>query len=93
MGQKTPVFTDHEWHSLTKTIPLSPRQLDISQCLFRGLSDKQIAQELAISISTVRTHLSRLFDKVDAQGRLDYVLFLTHHFFNGCRDQGCPRRQ
>ncbi|KKM06583.1 hypothetical protein LCGC14_1742550 [marine sediment metagenome] len=93
MDQSMPMFTDREWDGLAGSIPLSARQFDISRCLFRGLGDKQIAQELGISMSTVRTHMSRLFDKAGTQDRVGYILFLTNHFLDECRKQGCPHRQ
>ncbi|HHH76644.1 MAG TPA: LuxR family transcriptional regulator [Phycisphaerae bacterium] len=93
MGQTTAVFADYEWHDIACRIPLSSRQLEISRCLFKGYSDKQIAMELGISTSTVRTHLSRLFAKAGIQDRVGYILFLTHHFIRECRQRGCPRRQ
>jgi DNA-binding CsgD family transcriptional regulator len=67
-------FTPKGWELLVSHLQLSPRQAEIAQCLFRGMSDKQIAAELGIKIPTVRTHLERVFNKVDAQDRLEFVL-------------------
>jgi DNA-binding NarL/FixJ family response regulator len=39
-----------------------------------GRSDKQIAREMGISISTVRTHVSRLFRKFDLSDRMELML-------------------
>jgi DNA-binding CsgD family transcriptional regulator len=67
-------FTPEGWELLVSHLQLSRRQAEIAQCLFRGMSDKQIAAELGIKIPTVRTHLERIFHKVDAQDRLEFVL-------------------
>ena len=39
----------------------------------RGLTDKQIARELGLSASSVRTYLNRLFDKTGTQRRAGLV--------------------
>jgi len=51
-----------------ETKPLSPRQAECLALAARGLSRKQIAFKLDISISTVRTHLSNSFLRLGAAG-------------------------
>jgi DNA-binding CsgD family transcriptional regulator len=51
--------------------PLSPRQKLVAGCIARGLSDKEIAAELAISIASVRTHLRALFKRFSTRSRRD----------------------
>lgn len=46
------------------------------RCCARGLMDKEIADELGLSISTVKTHLSRILLKWDCRRRQD--LFRQH---------------
>ena len=48
---------------------LSARELQVARFLARGLTDKQIARELDISVSSVRTYLSRLSDKLGVRRR------------------------
>ncbi len=48
---------------------LTRRELDVLQAMSRGLSSGQIAEELFISVSTVRTHLKRIYAKLDAHSR------------------------
>ncbi len=48
---------------------LSTRERQVAQAVLRGLTDKQIARELGISTSSVRTYLNRLFDKTGATRR------------------------
>lgn len=52
---------------------LSEREQAITQCICRGLCDKQIAQELGIGFSTVRTHLARIFDKLGVRSRTQLI--------------------
>jgi DNA-binding CsgD family transcriptional regulator len=48
---------------------LSARERQVAQAVLRGLTDKQIARELGVSVSSVRTYLNRLFDKTGAKRR------------------------
>jgi DNA-binding CsgD family transcriptional regulator len=47
----------------------SPRELAVARCVARGLTDKQIARELGLAVSSVRTYLGRLSDKAGVQRR------------------------
>jgi DNA-binding NarL/FixJ family response regulator len=51
------------------TTDLSPRELELLQLLARGQSNKEIAQELFISQSTVKTHLIHIYDKLAVDNR------------------------
>ena len=48
---------------------LSPRERAIARLICNGRSDKEIAQELDVAFSTVRTHLSRIFEKLNVHNR------------------------
>ncbi len=54
---------------------LTPRELEILQCLADGLSNREIAVQLKISEKTVKNHLSNLFRKIDVCDRTQAVLF------------------
>jgi HD-like signal output (HDOD) protein/DNA-binding CsgD family transcriptional regulator len=54
--------------------PLSPRELGVLQKLAEGKVYKQIAHELALSTSTVRTHLHNIYGKLGAVDRAQAVL-------------------
>jgi putative nucleotidyltransferase with HDIG domain len=57
--------------------PLSGRELGVLQRLAEGMVYKQIAQELALSTSTVRTHLHNIYGKLGAVDRAQAVLIAT----------------
>jgi len=57
--------------------PLSGRELDVLRHLARGSVYKQIAGELALSTSTVRTHLHNIYGKLGAVDRAQAVLTAT----------------
>ncbi len=54
--------------------PLSARELDALRGLGEGKVYKQIAQELSLSVSTVRTHLHNVYRKIGAVDRAQAVL-------------------
>ncbi len=52
---------------------LTPRELEILACIAEGLSNQEIAGRLFVSGNTVKTHASRVFDKLDARRRTQAV--------------------
>lgn len=54
-------------------VHLSPRELQLVRSRAKGLAYKQIAAELKISINTVKTHLRRIFLKLDIQCSLELL--------------------
>ena len=57
--------------------PLSGREIDVLRGLARGMVYKQIASELGLSTSTVRTHLHNVYGKLGAMDRAQAVLIAT----------------
>jgi DNA-binding CsgD family transcriptional regulator len=52
---------------------ITPRELEILQLIAQGLSNREIAEKLFVSENTVKTHSSRLFDKLSARRRTQAV--------------------
>jgi len=53
--------------------PLSERELQVLHLLARGASNLEIAQELVITIDTVKCHVSHIFSKLGVQNRVQAV--------------------
>jgi len=53
---------------------LSERELEVLRLAAKGMSNKEIAAELALSVRTVQSHLGRIFDKLGASSRTEAVL-------------------
>ncbi len=87
------VFSELEWEDIIKELALSPRQAQITRHLFSGLSDKQIALTLGISNPTVRTHLTRLFGRLNVEDRNGVIREILRCFRTSCLKKGCPRRR
>jgi NarL family two-component system response regulator LiaR len=59
---------------------LTDRELATLTLVARGLSNPEVADELAISVRTVTFHLSNIFTKLDAKNRVEAVtIALEHH--------------
>jgi DNA-binding NarL/FixJ family response regulator len=61
-----------------KAIPalreLTERELEVFRLLGQGLNNQEIARELWISESTVKTHVTRLFAKLNLRDRAQAVI-------------------
>lgn len=53
---------------------LTERELEVAVAVGKGLSNADIAGELYLSIPTVKAHVSRLFDKLDATNRVQIAI-------------------
>ncbi|GIH78777.1 response regulator transcription factor [Planobispora longispora] len=53
--------------------PLTPRELDVLRLAAQGARSNEIAEQLFLSVGTVRNHLSRIMCKTQARNRLDAV--------------------
>lgn len=52
---------------------ITPRELEILGLIADGLSNREIAEKLFVSENTVKTHSSRVFDKLNAKRRTQAV--------------------
>lgn len=53
--------------------PLSSREMDVLRHIFDGRSNQEMADALFLSINTVKSHISRLFDKLDVSSRTEAI--------------------
>lgn len=52
---------------------LTPRELDVLRLVARGLGNKEIAAELAITTHTVKYHLAAVLEKLGVRSRTEAV--------------------
>lgn len=59
--------------------PLSPREMEILQCVTRGMSNKEIAYSLGISHQTVKNHMTAILQKLDVEDRTQAAVYALKH--------------
>lgn len=63
-------------------ITLTPRELQVTEGLLKGMSYKQVGELLGISINTVRKHIRQIYNKLNINSRSELMgkyLYNTHH--------------
>lgn len=63
------VFNQKEFERLG----ISSRELEVLQLMAGGLSNNEIAEKLFVSLNTVKTHSSKLFEKLDVKRRTQAI--------------------
>lgn len=53
---------------------LSPREREVADAVCQGLSNKEVAQQLAITERTVKLHLTSIFSKLNIKDRMQLLL-------------------
>jgi DNA-binding NarL/FixJ family response regulator len=56
-----------------ESLGISERELQVLQLLAAGRSNKEIANQLDVSPNTVKTHVAKLFDKLQVQRRTEAI--------------------
>jgi len=69
-------------------VKLTTRELEILQLIARGISNKEIANELNISARTVKSHMVDIFRKLDVSSRTEAVITSLRTGFINISDIG-----
>ncbi|WP_207512535.1 response regulator transcription factor [Longitalea luteola] len=67
----SPDFTTNE--AELEKLGLSKRELEVLQLIAEGLSNQEIAARLFVSLNTIKTHSSRIFEKLDVKRRTQAI--------------------
>jgi DNA-binding NarL/FixJ family response regulator len=81
-----PVSTRQLLEQSTRTVSPSPlltslsaREIEVLRLLARGLSNAEIAEELVVEPSTVKTHVASILAKLGVRDRVQAVVFAFEH--------------
>jgi ATP/maltotriose-dependent transcriptional regulator MalT len=59
---------------------LTQREAEVLRLIAMGQSNRDIAQELVVSVRTVERHITNIYGKINARGRADATAYtLSHH--------------
>lgn len=60
-------------------VPLTPRELDVLRLMVEGKNNSEIAEELVVESSTIKTHVSNVLSKLGVSNRVKAVRFAIEH--------------
>lgn len=67
---------DDRLEEMSEEYGLTNRELDILRLIYRGMSNNEIAEELFISKSTVKSHIYNIFRKANVKSRSEIILLI-----------------
>jgi len=70
---------------------LSPREIELLKLMGRGLNNKDISNELGISVRTVQSHLRKIFEKLSVNSRTEAVLYALKENWINLDDEPQPK--
>lgn len=76
VAQPLPVESDRSRTARTAIATLTDREREVALAVGRGLSNAEISGELFMSVPTVKTHVGRLFTKLDVDNRVQLAILV-----------------
>ncbi|MED1603397.1 response regulator transcription factor [Alkalihalophilus marmarensis] len=58
---------------------ITPRELAIMKLVGEGLSNKEISEELSLSVGTIKNHISTILDKLNLRDRTQLAIYAIRH--------------
>jgi DNA-binding NarL/FixJ family response regulator len=60
-------------------VSLTPREVEVLRFIARGFKNRQIAENLKLSVRTIESHRANLMGKLEMETRIQLVLYSTEH--------------
>jgi DNA-binding NarL/FixJ family response regulator len=57
--------------------PFTLKEIEVMQCVYEGLTNSQISDKLFVSLSTIKTHISNIFQKFNIKSRSDLKTLIS----------------
>lgn len=70
---------DPDLERLSSSPPLTEREREVLALIARGQTNREIAEELYLSLDTVKTHVRKLFRKLDVANRTQAAMLAKNH--------------
>jgi len=78
-GERVGFDVDPSARSSSRIVDLSDRESEVLALIAKGLTNAQIAEELYLSIETVKTYVKRLYAKLDVHNRAQAAVAASSH--------------
>ena len=72
--RRAPAATFEPNTQIQATLRIGGRELEVLELLAAGRSNKEIAQQLNVSPNTIKTHVAKLFEKLEVKRRTEAIL-------------------
>ncbi|EDP58120.1 LuxR C-terminal-related transcriptional regulator [Vibrio sp. AND4] len=69
-------------HTAPATVDLTIRELQVLRCLQAGTSNIQMAEDLYVSESTIKSHLSQIFKKISVKNRVQAIAWADQNLLS-----------
>jgi len=73
--------------------PLSEREMEVLECVVKGMSNKEIANMLGISHQTVKNHVTSILRKFSVEDRTQAVVYALKHGWVQLKSSGNKTRK
>jgi DNA-binding CsgD family transcriptional regulator len=67
------------WHYTCRKYELNPREIEVIQHYISGLTAKEIAKKLYISVNTVYTHINNVYSKCEITKRVELISLFNYY--------------
>lgn len=66
-------------HSMIVEVDLSPREFEITKLVGEGLTNKEISEQLHLSVGTVKNHITQILQKTNLRDRTQLAIYAVKH--------------
>ena len=67
------MFTAAQWTEIEVTLDVTHREIDVIRLILAHESEQEVARDLSIALSTVHSHMRRIYKKLDINCRSELI--------------------